>query len=567
MNITLTKSWEGRYFKNPDADFNLKSTLYATYANFAEKHLDDKALYVNDTEKWYTHRELLGLINKASNGFHSLGINMNSKVGVFLNGSIEEAVTLLALNKLGAVSKYIDYLKSIPAMKHSLKETKLDLLVMDECFLPLEKLINDDGIKVVVANTKNNYRDNKYISYKKLYKENNLYNNTVTSPYVDEKPTIMINSSGTTGEPKPIVHTDYSVNAAAQKMLYTDYPLKTGHVLLKIIPSYIGLGLITSLYTGLISGVQVVLAGGDSPQDLAAKTALFTKNFKKFKEINHLDKNASLNIFAAPAFMRAIIQTPEITDLSFIGSMLAAGSKMTKEELDDLDRIAVKKGCKVPICNGYGQNEMAGAVTLNLINHNVNGSAGFPTFGSNVIVVNPETKEILPPNNIGLILECCNSKFIEYENLKEKTKMAYITLSDGSRWFNSHDLGYMDENGFLYITGRTSRVVIRSDLKISLDDIERKIVTLSYIVNCATIVPEHGGSEEKIIAFIQAESNNLTDIINRIKTANILSEYEMPSEFLLVECLPYKTNGKIDYETLKKLYNMKVSKNANITEK
>ena len=552
--------WSVRYSNNSNADFNLKETLYTTYVNASRNRLDEVAVYVDDTNKQYTNKELLTLIDSASKGFQSLGINENSKIGIFLNGSIEEVITFLALSKLGAVSKFIDFMKSISAIKHSLEETDLDLLVMDERFLPLIQLINEKKLPVVVANSSNYYDDDNYISYEKLY-QMNCSEDIVAASYIDGKPSIIINSSGTTGEPKPIVHTDYSVNAATQKMLYTDYPLSTGHLLLKMIPIQIGLGLITSLYTGLISGTIIVLIGGKDVSELIEKTVFFVKNFTQFREIHQLTKSTKLNVFTCPTYIRTLINSREVTDLSFIGSILAAGSKMTKEELLDLEQIAEEKGCKVPICNGYGQNEMAGAVTLNLNQYNINGSAGFPTFGTDVIVINPETKERLSPNQIGLILEASNSEFQEYEKQKEKTEHAYLTLPDGSCWFNSCDLGYMDENGFLYITGRTTRVAIRSDAKISLDEIEIKIRALPFIIDCAVIISSCGKSHDQITAFIKCDNIEEKDIRNKIETANILSEFEMPSEFLLIEKLPYKTNGKIDYENLEGMYVKNVENN------
>lgn len=551
---SIDKPWLARHVNNPNANFNLKETLYTTYVNACANRLDNIAIYVNDTKKQYTNRELLALIDRASIGFHSLGINENSKVGIFLDGSIEEAVTLLALSKLGAVSKYIDYLKGIAAIKHSLDETHLDLLVMDESFLPLNQLINDKMVPVVVANTSNYYDDDHLISYEKIYQIRNV-ESIPPAPYIDGKPAVMINSSGTTGDPKPIVHTNFSVNAAVQKMLYTDYPLYPGHVIIKTVPSQIGLGLITSLYTGLISGATVVLisSGKDVPE-LTGKLIGFVKAFGLYRQQNKLSQFTQLNIFTSPAFIRLFIKSDKITDLSYIGSILAAGSKISKEELDVLEQIAAKKGCKVPICNGYGQNEMAGAVTLNLIHHNVNGSAGFPTFKTNVIIVDPVSMRPLRSNKQGLILESSNSIFLEYENLKEKTKEAYITFPDGSRWFNTCDLGYMDKDGFLYIVGRISRIVIKSDFKISLDDLERKIKTLPFILDCAIIVPEHGGSDEQIVAYVKTCHSTEKDIKSMVQDANILSVFEMPSEFLVVDNISYKTNGKVDYELLKKNY-------------
>ena len=269
-------------FTNKKADFDLHETLYNTYVKASHNRLNKVAVYIDDTKKKYTNKELLTLIDRASAGFYSLGINQNSKVGIFLSGSIEEIVTLLAINKLGAVCKYIDFTKSIMAIEHSVKETDLDLLIIDECFLEIEKMVNVNNIPVIVANGNKHYNNAHYTSYESLLKEAGNSDFAIISSYVHNKPTIMINSSGSTGEPKPIVHTDYSVNAAAQKMLYTDYPLEEGNVLIKTIPSQIGLGLITSLYTGLLSGVIVVLISGKSISELINKQIVFVQNYQHF---------------------------------------------------------------------------------------------------------------------------------------------------------------------------------------------------------------------------------------------------------------------------------------------
>ena len=338
-------------------------------------------------------------------------------------------------------------------------------------------------------------------------------------------------------------------------MLHTDYLLGAGNILVKMVPSLIGLGLITSLYTGLISGTEVVLISTEKDiAGLAQKLVAFVKGFGDYKAKFDLRHDSQINIFTAPAVIRAFIPSPEVTDLSFIGSMLAGGSKMEKEELDALEKVAIQKGCTVPICNGYGQNEMAGAVTLNTVHHNKNGSAGFPTFATEIIVVDPETKNILPPNETGLVLENSNSCFLRYENMTEKTEAAFITLPDGSRWFNSCDLGYFDDDGFLYITGRTTRVVIRFDVKVSLDEVERKLQSLPFIHDCAVISSKHDGPEEQITAFLVAPNVIETDIQSKIENANILSGFEIPAEIYIVDKLPYKTSGKIDYERLKEQY-------------
>ena len=547
----MDKPWSSRYSNRPDADFELHATLYNTYANVARRYPDDVAVVIEDTREKYTHREFLELVDTVSDGFRDLGIRDGSKVGIILNGFVEDAATLFALNKIGAIGKYIDFMKSVPSIKHSVEETPLDALIIDECFLPLEQAVNERHIPTIIGNTVRKYSEGHYKPYpKKNAKASKGHGYPV--PYVKDKPCVIISSSGTTGEPKPIVHSDYSINAAAQKMMYTDYPITRGNVILKMIPSQVGLGLILSLYAGLIAGATVVVFSACSTDDLIGKLTNFTRNFREFLKISELNPNAKLNIITAPIFVRGLIGCSEQIDFSVVGCLMGGGSKMSKEELDEMTNIAYSKGMKYPICNGYGQNELAaGPVAINCNQYNVNGSAGFPTYKTDIVIVNPNTFEILNTNEVGLILESSNSEFLYYDGLPTQTENARVTLVDGTRWFNSYDLGYMDEDGFLFITGRMSRVVIREDHKISLDEVEQKIRDFPFVTDCATVVSEQGGSVEEFVAFIVSNSK---DAVLKIKESHSLHEYETPSAFIVVDSLPYKTQGKIDYQLLQKNY-------------
>ena len=550
--VYVDKPWTVNYRDNEKAYFDVHNTFYTTYKNYALKHLDEAAIYVFETKKRYTHREVLELVDKAANGLDELGINDKSMVGVMLNGSIEEIVNLLAVSKLGATSKYIDYMKAVPSMKHNVEECNLDLIVMDECFLPLNPVINEKNIKVVVANAKEKHDG--ITTYEELYNSQNVKKEAAA--YQDGKVTLIINSSGTTGPAKPISHTDFSINSAAQKMLFLDAPINDGDVLIKNIPSQIGLGLVTTLYTGILSGAEVISIGGNGTPDLSNKLNTFIKEFPSYKEKYNLRNDAKVSTFTAPVFIRLIMSDEDIKDMSYIGTILGAGSKMDKEELDNMMELARKKGYQGEICNAYGQNEFAGAITANSNTKNINGSAGYPVIGTNLIFVNKDTQELVKPGEIGLVFEQSDSRFLRYENLPTETEEAK-TYKDGEEWFDTKDLGYMDETGFVHITGRTTRVVTREDFKFSLDTIEAKIRALPFIKDCAIIMTETGRSWEEFVAFFVPNSLEDMDeekIKKLVLDSGALYPFEIPTDFILTDNIPYLNATKPDYKYFDNIY-------------
>lgn len=551
-NIFHDKVWTLNFSENSYSNFNIYDTLYNTFKEYALKHLNDKAVYVQKTNQKYTYCELLELVNITSNALTEKGVNQSSRVGLFLNSSIEDPIFLLALSKIGALSKWFDAFKDPKEIIESLHESNYDLLVVDEAMLPLEQFVNQNNIPVIVANAEKKYKNDKYIDFASFYQiKTDKIAETVS--FNEKRASIIINSSGTTGPSKPITHTDSSINAAAQKVMYTDFPLGNNNVMLKMVPSQIGLGLVTSMYTSLISGTQVAMVSGNSIEEMAMNMIKFVRDFPQYRKENGLPEDAKLNIFTAPIQIRQLMKSEMITDLSFIGSIMVGGSKLEKEELEELEEIGRKKGLTVPICVGYGQNELAGGASYNCNSSNKNGSAGFPAIGVDIIIVDVKTQQIVNINEEGHILERSDSEFLCYDKREEKTNSARITLPDGTTWFQTYDLGYMDKDGFLFITGRIGRSATRFDVKVSLDTIQGKIKTLNMINDCATINPNYGGSFEDIIAYVVL-NDDIENIKTLIQSANILSVFEMPTEFIAVKQIPYLSSGKPNYEILKEQY-------------
>ena len=548
-NIFLDKPWVQNFLDTPVQKVNVEDTLYNNYVTLNQDNLDEIALFEMQNGHSYTHRELIELINKTATALYKKGIRKNSRIGLFLNNSVEEPVFLLALNKLGAVAKFIDYSKDVHTIKHSVVASNLDLLVMDAAFLPMEQYVNEFGIEVIVVNTKESKLNENYTTFNELLSSSDESIDAVD--YEHQKPSIIINSSGTTGVPKPIAHTDYSINNSILKVCYTDFSLDRKNVVMKVIPPQIGLGLITTLITNLYVGTKIALIDCKSPEASIMNTINFVKEFKEFKKINNLDNDAKLIIFGAPMFFRALINDPSVTDLSDIVCMLAAGSKMSKEELVELELKSKEKNCSVKICNGYGQNEMGGAVSLNDNGNNSYGSGGFPTIGTNIRVVDVNNYEELMPMQEGLILERSDSLFLEYEGMEFETKKSKVILSDGLEWFNSQDLGYTNNDGFQNITGRVSRVFIRRDCKFSIDGVEEKIKVHPAVKECGIVPINKGDSDDLIFVFITLNDNysiSGDDIIMELQnSSHSLTDFEIPTAINVIDEMPYLTSGKIDY--------------------
>lgn len=551
---TIENTWSKYYVSAPEYVGDLSAvTLYEAYIHANQNNWDSLAIISMDGGHRYKHGELKNMIDLAAGGFWKLGIRKRAKVGLMLNNTVEEAVSLLALNKLGAVAVFIDATKGIADIACAIVGYGLDLLMIDEVMLEMEPFINPSHIPLVIVSQTKPAHD--AISVIDLYRLG-LGVDVTPAPYEKDRPSVFINSSGTTGLPKPIVHTDHSINMAAYKILRTDYPLTRDNLTMKVVPSFIGLGLITTLYTALLSGTKIALIPGNNPPQSIMNTVTFASSFPKFRDGVGLDENAKLILFAAPMFFRVLCEKLDLfEDMSYMGAMLAAGSKMGEKELEILNSKLSEHHCPIRICNGYGQNELCGAVTLNSNCANKQGSAGFPVIGTVIRIVDPDTFEELKVNEAGLVLEQSDSLFKYYHNLSQETEAAIVKLHDGTCWFNTKDLGFMDEDGFLFIVGRISRVLVRYDLKLPIDKIEDKIKRHPAVMECAVVaVPDKTAGEVPVAYLMMTpgmENIETDTIFAEIQSGdNPLAEMEIPVRMIKCKELPLLESGKIDYRVL-----------------
>ena len=544
---SIDKPWK-KYYKNT-VRFDKSKSIYEHYKQLASAECNSIAFVDYRSGYKVTYGELLNAVDSLAIAFVENGFNHNSIIGVLgFNCSVDPAA-LLAANKIGATLKFVDPDNNPMGMATNVVD--LDLLIIENIFLPLEPLINSKGIPVVIyGDFSDQVRDNciRYDSFCDCSSDNEISSYSIGDP---DDSALIIYSSGSTGVAKPIVHSNRTILSAVEKMLSSDFPINRENVIVKAVPCHIGLGSITTMITALLSGATYIqLKGLPEPvEGLANETVELFANYNHWMEENKLDSSKGLLLFAAPYFADYIVKSIDsIDDLSFVKGILLGGAKMEKDTLDAMEPVLRKKGLSVPICNGYGQNEMAGAVALNTVHHNKNGSAGYPVIDLEIKVIDRESLQEIPYNRTGLIIEKSTSSFLRYHNLQELTDKTKIKLPDDSIWYDSNDLGYIDEDGFIFITGRTNRVIIRADHKISLSAIEEKINTLDIVESVAVVSNE----QNKVIVFISTKVADKETVVTSIKTDINLTVYEMPDEFILVNELPRMNNGKVDYQSLEK---------------
>ena len=544
---SIDKPWLKYHENNHHTVLDKQKTLYQHLVTIVETNKDEYAFAEQTTNRKTTFGEMLEIVDKLAGAMIKAGIEKGMEVGLLSFYAYDEPFVIFAANKIGAVLKFISPDASPNEIKESVDE--VDILFTDKFFVPIEPIINSRNIRTIICEKEaDNIRENCILfdDFISTSTDDFIFNDIIDS----SKPAMIIYSSGTTGKPKPIVHSNHSILSAIEKMLDSDFPINKNNYVFKMIPTHIGLGAITTVLTSILAGTTYISI---KPLDVFQPPECVLSmiiHYKEFIQECGLDSRRGLLFFASPIFAGILVlNADKITDLSFLNGMLLAGSKMDTDMIDKFNAALIPKGLKAPLCNGYGQNEMAGAVALNTVNHYKYGSAGYPVYGTEIKIVDEQSREELPYNKEGLILERSDSLFLYYDKMPEKSKSVMITLSDGTTWFNSTDLGYIDEDGFIYVTGRTTRVVIRTDHKVSLEYIEEKIRRNPFVKDAAAIAL----ADNSIIVFISASDNTIDSIEDAVKKNSDFSLWETPEKIILLDKIPYMNNGKTDYCALEKM--------------
>jgi long-chain acyl-CoA synthetase len=201
---------------------------------------------------------------------------------------------------------------------------------------------------------------------------------------------------------------------------------------------------------------------------------------------------------------------------------------------------AFEKRFKVPIFEGYGQTEAAPVVTLNTPGHNKPGTIGRPLPGVDVAIWDDQNR-VLQPGEVGEVMVRGRNVMKGYHHLPEETAK---TITGG--WLHTGDLGKVDQDGYITITGRKKDLIISAGENIYPREIEEALAQHPKVKEVAVIGVKDEARGEVPKAFVIAhEGATLDEKELRAFCREHLASYKVPKHFELVADLPRSPTGKI----------------------
>lgn len=591
MNNNDEFVWDKYHRKNPIKEINLYETMYNLVKEESKNDLNLNAMgfFGNNI----SYKELLKKSDMLAKAFYANGVREGDTVAILTISMPIVEECLLSLSILGATMSWIDLRTKGKDLVKYINNSNCKTIVVFEDVLPLvENIIDETDVNKVISVSPKDYlsplvkimatlkeksenkkkllpNDKRFVKYQEFLREGTKISNLNAVKFEKDRPSLIIQSSGSTGKAKQILHTEYNFNSVVQKLLYTDLPLYKGHTMHISVPPFIIYGLANSIYTTMVCTMKAEM------NPLVDESTVYN-------DLGKFDIS-----FAAPIHYKYIYDKLEKLETD-IDLLLKDSSYSSKKELKEKykelkrvmngikranvfvsggdkfaseDLIKMQQKFDKTIVNGYGNNEVMGASIVSPVYANRPGSIGIPMKDVNIKVVNPETQEILQPREIGELYISTDGMFVEYLNNIEETNKIKIKDEFGKEWVKTGDLCYIDEDGYIYPKGRNRRLIKKEAFKISPDTIEDVITSLPFVKDCVVV----GVNDEKSISVPMAyivlnEGIIFEDVLEKIKQKCIedLPDYEVPTYFEYIETIPYTPNNKQDFKLLENLGNKKV---------
>ena len=494
------------------------------HATYRPKH---PAIIFED--KRLTYKELYEEVNRLSNAFIATGIGKGDKVATLLSNSLELWEIYWACANIGAVAVPLSPLLRGQGLFNLLDNSDTKLIITSHDLTEHVDAIKKDLQKIPSANfwvTDTN--EEGYQNYQ-TQKQQQSSDAPLTDEVNGSDPYNIIYSSGTTGLPKGIV-ISHAVRALYGSLFANAFRMTPESVVMHS-GSIIFNGSFLTLMPAMFLGCTYVLMSHFDTKDA----------------VDIIHKEKVTHTILVPSQIIACLQNTSFNKehLSSLEYILSVGAPLLLEHKQDLNK-------RIPnvFYELYGLTE--GFMTILDKNHAMikTGSVGTAPQFMELKIVDDEGKE-LPKGKIGEIIGKGPLLMTAYYKNPEQTKEA---LNNG--WLFTGDLGYLDEDGFLFLTGRKKDLIISGGVNVYPTDIEEIVIKHKAIKDVAVFgIPHNEWGETPVAAVVLHEGASVTaDEIKDWANQNLEARYQKIYKVMIIDELPRNIAGKVLKRELREKY-------------
>ena len=526
----------------------------------SKNHLNDTALEYYGRK--FTYADLIVNVKKTAAALRGAGVKKGDIITVVSIMTPEIIALFYAADMMGATLNLVDPRYSVEGIREYIEEVDSHLLVcLNVVYERCRQAAKRTNVeKVIVLSPADSLPPVMAVGYKLTTPDKNKYasnvirwkqfikggegQSTAAEPYDPDHACVVVHTGGTTGSPKGVMLTDDCFNGIA--LQFQAYPklFHRGQKLMNVMPPFIAYGFACGIHLPLVLGFTVIIIPNLDPAKLGSLVL----------------KHKPEHMFGVPTHYQQLAADPKLRDkdLSFIINYAAGGDSLSRGAEQTVNDFLAAHGARYPIAKGYGMTEVSSAATVAAGLDNKPGSVGIPMVNTIIAAFEPGTDQELPIGQRGELCISGPCLMKGYYNKPEETAILLRRHPDGRVWAHTGDMGYLDEDGFVYLDSRIKRMIIRHDgFKVFPAMIENVVsrhpaVHQCSVVGCADKDHTQGRLPFVYIVLKSDTTAKKKQVIRELERmcAEELPEYVQPVAYKFISSMPMTPVGKVDYRQL-----------------
>lgn len=484
-----------------------------------------------DGEETFTYREFTERVAKLKASLKEMGIQKGDRIGILMLNNYRYLEIMYAATSFGAIVVPINVRLSAPEVSYILNDAEVETLFIHQEFIPMVQYFKENvkSLNTIILAEPKPISTPDLVNYEDLIEER--HECQLTFENIEEEDVAgLFYTGGTTGRSKGVMltHKNLVTNAfhAALNLKYHE-----NEIYLHCAPMF--------HLADQASTFAITLVGG---------THAHIRVFTPERVLEAIEKYHITAVLLVPTMINMVIHSPKFHqyNVQSVQKVLYGASPISVEVL----KKAMSQFSNTNFIQAYGMTEAAPILTvLRAEDHVLDGSpnklkrlqsCGQAVQGVELKIVNPNREEV-GVGEVGEIVAKAPNIMKGYWNLPDETAHA---LQDG--WYFTGDLGYMDEDQYVYIVDRAKDMIITGGENVYSTEVENVLYEHPSILECAVIgIPDEKWGEVVKAVIVLKENALVTKEELKTFAKEKLAPYKVPKEIEFANELPKSGAGKI----------------------
>ncbi|HEY1592313.1 MAG TPA: AMP-binding protein [Solirubrobacteraceae bacterium] len=480
---------------------------------------DYEALLFEGT--WYRSGELFERSRRLGGGISELGIGPGERVIVTMGNSEQVGIAYQGLWRAGTVVTPANFLLSAEDLRHVIADAEASAVITTPEFADKVRDATEG-----LGHVRHRISTGEVDGFQSLADVCTAAPAEIV-PRADDDLAALLYTGGTTGRSKGVMltHANLAYTGEAAHRSSHVPGLNRGILSLPLSHAY---------------GLLVTIAGLFNPEQ---GIAVLLRWFDPTLYLEMIAEHRIQLAAAVPTMLQVLLSQPlEDYDLRSLQFVSSGGAPLAQDVADQF----VKRVPSVTIRQGYGLTETAALISSTPVGREKPGAVGLPVPGTEVRILDDDGGE-LPAGEVGEI--CARSPGV-MRGYWRSPKTTAEALRDG--WLHTGDLGYLDDEGYLFIVDRKKDLIIRGGFNVYPRDVEDALLEHPAIESAGVVGRPDPVSGEEVVAFVSLRPGAELSPEELVDWARgRIGGYKYPREVHVVDAVPLTNVGKVDRKALR----------------